>query len=118
MIMAGGFSIHCADLTRGEPAVGLFVELLNPQGRIIASGRIDRKGMPDCSESLAEPKPNGVYTARFHVSDYFRRRGLAASQNMPFLDIVPFQFESHDPGFHVHLPFKFSPWGFSCFRGN
>lgn len=115
--MTGGFSIHAVDLTRGEPAVGLLVELLGTDNTVIAMGSIGRSGSPSCAELLAEPKPNGHYTARFHVSDYFRRTGFSLP-GVKFLDVVPYGFHSRDPDFHVHLPFKFSPWGFSCFRGN
>jgi 5-hydroxyisourate hydrolase len=31
---------------------------------------------------------------------------------------VPFRFTIADAAQHYHLPFKFTPWGFSLFRGS
>jgi 5-hydroxyisourate hydrolase len=35
----------------------------------------------------------------------------------PFLDVVTYRFGISDPEQHYHLPFKCTPWGYSCFRG-
>lgn len=117
LTMSGGMSFHAVDLTLGEPAQGLLVELWDEDQQVLASGRITQTGNPDCAALLAEPKPNGSYTARFHVAGYYRAKGHALPPTC-FLDVVAYDFQSHDPSFHIHLPFKFSPWGFSCFRGN
>jgi 5-hydroxyisourate hydrolase len=31
--------------------------------------------------------------------------------------MVAYQFGIDDPQQHYHLPFKCTPWGYSCFRG-
>ena len=36
---------------------------------------------------------------------------------VPFLDVVTYRFGIADPAQHYHLPFKCTPWGYSCFRG-
>ena len=36
---------------------------------------------------------------------------------VPFLDVVTYRFGLGDPAQHFHLPFKCTPWGYSCFRG-
>jgi 5-hydroxyisourate hydrolase len=36
---------------------------------------------------------------------------------VPFLDVVTYRFGIADPQAHYHLPFKCTPWGYSCFRG-
>jgi 5-hydroxyisourate hydrolase len=36
---------------------------------------------------------------------------------VPFLGAVRFDFGIADPAQHYHLPFKCTPWGYSCFRG-
>jgi 5-hydroxyisourate hydrolase len=36
---------------------------------------------------------------------------------VPFLDVVTYRFGISDPAQHYHLPFKCTPWGYSCFRG-
>ena len=58
----------------------------------------------------------GRYRAVFHVGAYYRRAGIAAA-TVPFLDLVNFDFGIADPAQHYHLPFKCTPWGYSCFRG-
>jgi 5-hydroxyisourate hydrolase len=55
----------------------------------------------------------GVYVARFAVRAFYTGMSIAC----PFLDLVEFRFEISDPGEHVHLPLKFSPWGLALFRG-
>jgi 5-hydroxyisourate hydrolase len=52
----------------------------------------------------------------FHVGAYYRSCGIGTGAN-PFLDIVNFDFGIAVPEQHVHLPFKCTPWGYSCFRG-
>ena len=115
--MAGGLSVHAVDLTRGEVAVGLALELRDGGGRLLAAGRIMPGGQADCAGALAQPLAPGRHSLRFKVADYFRRRGDDLPE-VPFLDVVRFDFEAGPPDFHIHLPFKFSPWGYSLFRGN
>jgi len=57
----------------------------------------------------------GPYEAVFRVGDYYRD-ARAALPAVPFLDIVIFRFGIADPQQHYHLPFKCTPWGYSCFR--
>ena len=59
----------------------------------------------------------GAYEVVFHVGDYFRATG-APTSTPPFLDLVPFRFTVADATQHYHLPFKFTPWGFSLSRGS
>jgi 5-hydroxyisourate hydrolase len=35
----------------------------------------------------------------------------------PFLHVVSYDFGIDQPEQHYHLPFKCTPWGYSCFRG-
>jgi 5-hydroxyisourate hydrolase len=53
----------------------------------------------------------------FHVGDYLKSVG-APTSTPPFLDTVPFRFTIADAAQHYHLPLKFTPWGFSLFRGS
>ena len=36
---------------------------------------------------------------------------------VPFLDVATFRFGIADADQHYHMPFKLTPWGYSCFRG-
>ena len=114
-----GVSIHVVDVSRGVLATGMQVEL---HGRaaggaldLVANGAIGANGLLDKSE-LSRIFDPGAYVAIFHVADYYRGQGIILPET-PFLDIVHFHFGISDPAQHYHLPFKCTPWGYSCFRG-
>jgi 5-hydroxyisourate hydrolase len=52
----------------------------------------------------------------FHVADYYRKAGIPLPAH-PFLDVVRYDFGVDQTEQHYHLPFKCTPWGYSCFRG-
>jgi 5-hydroxyisourate hydrolase len=106
-----GISVHVVDVSRGVVAAGMRVELLH-QGHRIAEGQASPKGLLQIDERV-EP---GVYEAVFHVAEWYRRQKVALP-TVPFLDIVTYRFGISDPEQHYHLPFKCTPWGYSCFRG-
>ena len=111
-----GISIHVVDVSRGIVAAGMQVELLHADGRVLASGATSAKGL------LEHPALNarfeaGAYEAVFRVADYYRSQEDVALPKVPFLDVVHFHFGVADPAQHYHLPFKCTPWGYSCFRG-
>ena len=63
------------------------------------------------------PLPIAGYELRFHVGDYFARRG--ATQGDPrFLDVVPAQFAIGEPEGHYHVPLLVTPWSYSTYRGS
>ena len=107
-----GISIHVVDVSRGIVASGMKVELHGPQGRIVAAGITNSKGLLENSSSM----PAGAYVALFHVAAWYRQQGVKLPE-VPFLDVVHFHFGISDPQQHYHLPFKCTPWGYSCFRG-
>ena len=76
-------------------------------------------GAPACAKGLLEesrPLEPGVYDAVFHVADWYRKQNVPLPE-VPFLDVVTYRFGISDPAQHYHLPFKCTPWGYSCFRG-
>lgn len=116
--MAGGISLHAVDVARGVPASGMWVELwaITPDRQLIGDGKLGPQGQLDHPSATGVGVNQGTYEALFHVGDYLRsQNGPEAS---PFLDILPFRFRVSDPTQHVHLPLKFTPWGFSLFRGS
>ena len=115
--MGGGVSIHVVDVSRGVVAAGMRVELhaLSPARRLIESAHISTKGLLE-SLALDAPFETGSYEAVFHVADYYRSAGIDIPA-VPFLDVVTYRFGIADPRQHCHLPFKCTPWGYSCFRG-
>lgn len=117
-----GISIHVVDVSRGVVAAGMKVELralapqrTPPQRTPLAGGVIFAKGLLE-DAALGATFATGEYEAVFHVADYYRAAGIALPA-VPFLDIVTYRFGIADPNQHYHLPFKLTPWGYSCFRG-
>jgi 5-hydroxyisourate hydrolase len=114
-----GLSIHVVDVSRGVVATGMAVEVAFLPGggvrRVLASGMISAKGTLDHPE-LASTLAAGRYQAVFQVGAYYRA-AHAGIPDVPFLDAVVYDFGIADPGQHYHLPFKCTPWGYSCFRG-
>lgn len=109
-----GISIHVVDVSRGIVATGMRVELLR-DGGTIADGLISSRGLLE-SAVLDERFAAGMFEARFHVAVWYREQGVPLPAT-PFLDVVTFRFGVGDPEQHYHLPFKCTPWGYSCFRG-
>ena len=114
-----GMSIHVVDVARGVVAAGMAVEvaIIADTGarQVIASGRISGKGTLDHA-ALVTTLGAGRYQAVFQVSDYYRAVGVTLP-DVPFLGAVTYDFGIADPSQHYHLPFKCTPWGYSCFRG-
>ena len=109
-----GVSIHVVDVSRGIVAAGMRVELLH-EGKPIAGGVVSAKGLLEESALAARFSP-GAYEAVFHVASWYREQQVALPA-VPFLDVVRYRFGISDPQQHIHLPFKCTPWGYSCFRG-
>src|SRR5687768_6376820 len=106
-----GLSIHVVDVSRGVVAAGMPVEVFFKSQKIL-SGSTSAKG---ALEERATLEP-GTYEAVFHVAQWYREQGVALPA-VPFLDVVTYRFGISDPAQHYHLPFKCTPWGYSCFRG-
>ncbi|MSQ73530.1 MAG: hydroxyisourate hydrolase [Betaproteobacteria bacterium] len=111
-----GISIHVVDVSRGIVGAGMRVELwhLAPR-KLVASGHLSAKGTLD-DPVLAGPCDAGTYEALFYVGDFYRTAGVSLPA-VPFLEVVPYRFGVADTAQHYHLPFKMTPWGYSCFRG-
>ena len=102
------------DVSRGVVAAGMKVELLR-EGALIAAGEVSLKGLLE-EKALNEKFPPASYEARFHIAAWYREQGVALPA-IPFLEVVSYRFGIADPQQHYHLPFKCTPWGYSCFRG-
>ncbi len=112
-----GISIHVVDVSRGIVAAGMRVEVerVSPARVPVCSGTIAPNGLLD-EPALGARFDAGVFEAVFYVADYYRRASIKLPQ-VPFLEIVTYRFGVADPAQHYHLPFKVTPWGYSCFRG-
>ena len=120
--MSGGISIHCVDVATGRVAVGLQVRVLRlgpdgiPLHPALAEGRVGPKGVLDHPVLMTDVITTGGYEVQFAVGDFYRDRG-AGGPDPAFLEVVPYRFHIADSAQHYHLPFKFTAWGFSLFRG-
>lgn len=118
MTLTSGISIHAVDVTKGSAARGLSVSVFRDGSAApFLQGRIGTKGMMESDQDMSLPLGDGRYTVLFAVKDYFQAQGTPLP-DIPFLDVARFDFHMQGADYHIHLPFKFTPWGFSLFRGN
>lgn len=115
---AGGISVHAVDIARGVPAVGLKVKLWNIDGdRVeVAEGECSDSGLLLHPVSDGAGVLRGMYEIEFDVAAYYRACGVDVPAPS-FLETAVFRFGIDKVTEHFHLPFKFTPWGFSLFRG-
>ena len=113
-----GLSIHVVDVSRGIVASGMRVVVRSRgmgHAAVLADGALGVTGTLDVPV-LAAHLQSGAYEADFHIAAYYRSAGVALPA-VPFLDVVTYGFGIDDSAQHYHLPFKCTPWGYSCFRG-
>ena len=106
-----GISIHVVDVSRGVVGAGMRIELFRGSTSV-AAGAASNKGLLELDQRVEA----GRYEAVFHVAEWYRAQNVALPK-VPFLDVVRYSFGISDPEQHYHLPFKCTPWGYSCFRG-
>lgn len=115
-----GLSIHVVDVSRGIVAAGMRIAVVfdGETGKppiLITDGTVGRDGLL-ADKSLAARLSPGKYRAMFHVGEYYASSGVQLP-TVPFLGVVNYDFGIADSEQHYHLPFKCTPWGYSCFRG-
>jgi 5-hydroxyisourate hydrolase len=111
-----GISIHVVDVARGVVAAGMRVEVSAVSaGKRIADAAVSPSGVVD-DPALGGRLEPGPYEVLLHVGAFYARAGFALPA-VPFLDVAVFRFGVDDTEQHYHLPFKLTPWGYSCFRG-
>lgn len=117
-LVPGGISVHAVDIARGVPAAGLRVRLWRLDGSRtqIAAGACAESGLLVHPVSEGAGVARGVYEVEFDVGAYYRDSGVTLP-DPSFLDVAVFRFGIDRVTEHFHLPFKFTPWGFSLFRG-
>lgn len=117
-LSAGGISIHGVDVAQGIPAKGLSVRLkrIDHNPAEIATGCCAENG--HFSHPVAEGAgvERGIYEVEFDVGAYYRGCDVTVP-DPAFLEVAVFRFGIDRVNEHFHLPFKFTPWGFSLFRG-
>lgn len=116
--MAGGISVHAVDVARGRVAEGMAVRIdrLAPDGTRtrIAEGRIGPNGLLDHPVAQGVGVQPGDHEVLMEIGAFLAATGSDAP---PFLGDVPFRFRVFDAAQHYHLPIKFTPFGYSLYRG-
>lgn len=113
----GRLTTHVLDTVQGRPGAGVRIELYRLQGEVgtlVATATTNRDGRTDRPLAEGEGFGNGTYQLVFHVGEYFRAQGIAAT----FLDVVPVRFGIADASQHFHVPLLCSPWSYSTYRGS
>ena len=115
---AGGISIHAVDIARGVPAAGLGVRLwlMGDERLPIAAGTCSESGLLQHPVADGAEVKRGIYEVEFDVGAYYRKHDFTIP-DPSFLEVAVFRFGIDRVTEHFHLPFKFTPWGFSLFRG-
>lgn len=119
--MTGKLTTHVLDLSIGKPANEVVVELWQVDSdnrfqfiltcRTNEDGRVNQSLLEETSMKI------GIYEIRFHIGDYYRKRGTLL-EDPSFLDCVPIRFGISEPESHYHVPLLISPGGYSTYRGS
>ena len=116
--MPGKLSTHVLDLTAGQPAAEMRIELWRRDGtpQLVKSVTTNAHGRTDAPLLAGGELSAGSYELVFHAGDYFTARGMAC----PFLDEVPVRFTITitDADANWHVPLLVSPWAYSTYRGS
>ena len=111
-------STHVLDLSRGQPASGIRIELFRiteDRRDLVRSATTNRDGRTT-DPLLAADLPGGIFELVFHAAEYFRGIGTPLA-NPPFLDQVVIRF-GVVAGASYHVPLLLSPYGYSTYRGS
>jgi 5-hydroxyisourate hydrolase len=111
---------HVLDVSAGIAAAGMRIELHTAEStgaRVLADVRTNSDGR--CPQPLLQGPDfrAGRYSLIFHVSEYFKARGVALP-DPPFLDRVVVEFGVTDTSSHYHVPLLVTPWSYSTYRGS
>ncbi len=114
----GKITTHVLDTADGKPAEGIRITLrrLN-SGESLADVTTNSDGRCDAPLLSGVQLTPGRYQIEFHVGDYFADSDRATDE-IPFLDVVPVQFGINDAAAHYHIPLLISPYGYNTYRGS
>ena len=116
----GKLSTHVLDISLGQPAANVAIELweigtagrtLLKQLRTNADGRCDAPLLQDATMRV------GQYELVFAAGDYFAAQGIALPSPR-FIDRVTLAFGIADLSQNYHVPLVVSPWAYSTYRGS
>lgn len=101
-------STHVLDVALGAPAVGLQVELGDPDHHRLASGTTDADGRVRFDVALEA----GSYVLTFATGDWFTAAGRTT-----YFPTVVVAFVAAEDQQHHHVPLLLSPFSYTTYRG-
>ena len=113
-------STHALDTYTGKQAAGIRIDLFQIDGdqrKLLKSVRANEEGRVTANLLEGETLKVARYELVFHVSEYYKRIGVAQT-NPEFLDVVPLRVAIWDDKQRYHVPLYFSPWGYMTYRGS
>ncbi|MDQ0226105.1 hydroxyisourate hydrolase [Metabacillus niabensis] len=115
-----GLTTHVLDLTHGQPAKNVKIELYYLQSgksTLLKSVATNEDGRLDSPLLLENEMKIGTYEIIFHVGDYFHSKSIDIP-SPAFLETVPVRFGIANLESHYHVPLLISPWGYQVYRGS
>lgn len=115
-----GLTTHILDLTHGQPAAFVKIELSFIDGiskQPLKTTTTNTDGRIDVPLLASDEMQPGEYELLFYVGDYFRSKGIQP-QEPPFLDKVAVRIGIAASDCHYHVPLLISPWGYQVYRGS
>jgi 5-hydroxyisourate hydrolase len=117
----GRLSTHVLDTVAGRPAAGVVISLHRlvdgANWQPVSETQTNADGRTDQPMLTGDAFGVGTYMLSFHIGDYFKQQGTAAS-DPAFLDVIPIRFTISDPAGHYHVPLLATPWSYSTYRGS
>lgn len=109
-------SSHILDISKGQPAVGVTIQLEKYNKQTEDWILIDEK-VTDSNGRISDLLPSedaneGIYKLIYLTSDYFKESNTESFY--PFIAVV-FQIKDKK---HYHVPITLSAYGYSTYRGN
>ncbi len=114
--MPGKLTTHVLDLTSGQPAVAMKIELWRSGDatKLIKIVKTNADGRTDGPLLDASALAAGSYELLFCVKDYFAAQGVECT----FFDKVPVRFSIGDTSVGYHVPLLVTPWAYQTYRGS
>ena len=100
---------HVLDATTGTPAAGITLELVGPDGAVVAAAETDADGRAALGPDRLG---DGDHALTFGTGAYFRARGVPS-----FHPRVTVAFTVAGDA-HLHVPLLLSPFAYSTYRGS
>ena len=115
----GQLTTHVLDLSAGQPAAGIRIELheLTAASPVLLTSTTTAKDGRCAAPLLAGAAFRaGRYAVTFYLAEYFRMRGLVLPEPA-FIEEAVIRIGIAHSEQHYHVPLLVSPWSYSVYRG-